>query len=143
LRACSHWVIAPPNVLLANHEVRSSMKKSVFFRLLIGMFTGGLICGSWVSGCYAQDATAATPGITINRWGHGYACGGNDLYDPRVSGAEPPYWVRGRRRFGRIAIANSDAAGVSLTQAAVDQANRAVRELIVDVVRPQVLLVES
>ena len=75
-------------------------------------------------------------GITINRWAHGYACGGNDLYDPPLSETEPP-WVRGRRRFGRIAIANSDAAGISLTQAAFDQAHRAVQELLTDVVRPQ------
>jgi spermidine dehydrogenase len=73
-------------------------------------------------------------GITINRWAHGYACGGNDLYDPPQS--EQPSWVQARSRFGRIAIANSDAAGVSMTQAAFDQANRAVRELITDVVRP-------
>ena len=86
------------------------------------------------------DAERDIVGVTVNRWAHGYACGGNDLYDPHVSGAEPPSWVRGRRRFGRIAIANSDAAGVSLTQAAFDQANRAVRELISDVVRPQFYL---
>jgi spermidine dehydrogenase len=74
-------------------------------------------------------------GVTINRWAHGYACGGNDLYDPEWAPSESP-WVRGRRRFGRIAIANSDAAGVSLTQAAIDQANRAVKELLYDVVQP-------
>jgi spermidine dehydrogenase len=74
-------------------------------------------------------------GITINRWAHGYACGGNDLYDPEWSHAESP-WVKGRQRFGRIAIANSDAAGVSMTQAAFDQANRAVKELLYDVADP-------
>jgi spermidine dehydrogenase len=74
-------------------------------------------------------------GITINRWAHAYACGGNDLYDPEWSHAESP-WVKGRQRFGRIAIANSDAAGVSMTQAAFDQANRAVKELLYDVVEP-------
>jgi spermidine dehydrogenase len=74
-------------------------------------------------------------GITINRWAHGYACGGNDLYDPEWTRDEAP-WVKGRRRFGRIAIANSDAAGVSLTQAAFDQAHRAVNELLQDVIQP-------
>jgi spermidine dehydrogenase len=74
-------------------------------------------------------------GVVINRWAHGYACGGNDLYDPEWSPSESP-WVKGRQRFGRIAIANSDAAGVSLTQAAIDQANRAVKELLYDVVQP-------
>ncbi len=74
-------------------------------------------------------------GVTINRWAHGYACGTNDLYDPEASPDQEP-WVKGRQRFGRITIANSDAAGVSMTQAAIDQANRAVKELIYDVVRP-------
>jgi spermidine dehydrogenase len=74
-------------------------------------------------------------GVVINRWAHGYACGGNDLYDPEWSQSESP-WVKGRQRFGRIAIANSDAAGVSLAQAAIDQANRATKELLYDVVQP-------
>ena len=82
------------------------------------------------------DSSKDISGITINRWAHGYACGGNDLYDPPITAAEPR-WVRARKRFGRIAIANSDAAGVSLMQAAFDQGNRAVRELITDVIRPE------
>jgi spermidine dehydrogenase len=81
------------------------------------------------------DPARDVAGIMINRWAHGFACGGNDLYDPDWSLAESP-WVKGRQRFGRIAIANSDAAGVSLTQAAFDQANRAVKELLNDVVEP-------
>lgn len=74
-------------------------------------------------------------GITVNRWAHGYACGDNDLYDPAWTHAESS-WVKGRQRFGRITIANSDAAGVSMTQAAFDQANRAVKELLYDVIEP-------
>jgi spermidine dehydrogenase len=78
-------------------------------------------------------------GITINRWAHGYACGPNDLFDPQVSRENQPFMLA-RKRFGRITIANSDAAGVSMTQAAFDQANRAVRELLTDVVRPSFFL---
>jgi len=74
-------------------------------------------------------------GITVNRWAHAYACGDNDLYDPDWTPSESS-WVKGRQRFGRITIANSDAAGVSMTQAAFDQANRAVKELIYNVVEP-------
>jgi spermidine dehydrogenase len=84
------------------------------------------------SGFYPKRDIA---GITVNLWAHGYACGDNDLYDPAVPLAESS-WVKGRRRFGRITIANSDAAGVSLTQAAFDQANRAVKELLYDVIEP-------
>ena len=62
----------------------------------------------------------------------------NTLYDPDWSDEELP-WVVGRRRFGRIAIANSDAAAICLTQAAFDQGRRAVQEIVTDVVRPQFL----
>jgi spermidine dehydrogenase len=86
-------------------------------------------------GASGFDSKRDIAGITVNLWAHGYACGDNDLYDPDWSYAESS-WVKGRQRFGRIAIANSDAAGVSMTQAAIDQANRAVKELIDNVVEP-------
>lgn len=82
----------------------------------------------------ARDISA----IFVNRWPHGYAGGANDLYDPDWGYDEAP-WVLGRKRFGRIAIANSDAAATSMTQAAFDQAHRAVQELITDVIRPEFL----
>ena len=74
-------------------------------------------------------------GIFVNRWGHGYAGCANDLYDPEWPREEVP-WVVGRKRFGRIAIANSDAGATCLTQAAFDQGHRAVMEIIGDNVRP-------
>jgi spermidine dehydrogenase len=80
----------------------------------------------------ARDIT----GITVNRWAHGYAGAANDLYDPDWSREEVP-WVVGRKRLGRIAIANSDAGAICLTQCAFDQANRAVNELLTDVIRLQ------
>ena len=75
------------------------------------------------------DPAAEIQGITISRWGHGYAMGQNLLFDPDWSEDEYP-WVVGRKRFGRITIANSDAEGVCLTQASFDQAHRAVDELM-------------
>ncbi len=74
--------------------------------------------------------------ITVNRWPHGYAAGSNSLYDPDWSDEELP-WIAGRKRFGRIAIANSDAAAICLTQAAFEQAQRAVSEIVTDVIRRQ------
>lgn len=68
-------------------------------------------------------------GITVNRWAHGYAYGYNTLFDPDVPEAERPH-VIGRKRFGRIAIANSDAAATAYTDAAIDQGYRAVNELL-------------
>lgn len=67
-------------------------------------------------------------GITVNRWAHGYAFHDNPLFDPDWSEEEKP-WVLGRKPFGRITIANSDAGGEAYTDAAIDQAYRAVQEL--------------
>ncbi len=70
-------------------------------------------------------------GITVNRWVHGYAFTPNPLFDPDWKEEEKP-WVIGRKPFGEMAIANSDAdAGASAnTDVAIDQAWRAVRELL-------------
>ncbi|MEE9218223.1 MAG: NAD(P)-binding protein [Acidobacteriota bacterium] len=66
--------------------------------------------------------------ITVNRWPHGYAYEYNRLFDPDWSEQERP-WVAGRKPFGRISIANSDAAGDAYTDAAINEAFRAVREI--------------
>ncbi len=65
----------------------------------------------------------------MNRWAHGYAYGYNSLFDPDWKEGEQP-WVVGRKPFGRIAIANSDAGASAYTDAAIDQAHRAVQELV-------------
>jgi spermidine dehydrogenase len=68
--------------------------------------------------------------ITINRWPHGYAYQYNALFDPFwVEGGELPCVV-GRKPFGRIFIANSDADAYAYTDAAIDQAHRAVNEAL-------------
>jgi spermidine dehydrogenase len=68
--------------------------------------------------------------ITVNRWPHGYAYQYNSLSDPfwLEGGAEP--CVVARQRFGRIAIANADAAAYAYTDAAIDQGYRAVQEIL-------------
>ena len=66
--------------------------------------------------------------ITVNRWSHGYAYAYNSLFDPEWPEGQAPHEV-GRRRFGRIAIANADAGATALTNVAIDQAWRAVEEL--------------
>jgi spermidine dehydrogenase len=50
------------------------------------------------------------------------------LFDPDFAEGEAPNVV-GRKRFGRIAIANSDAGAVAYMNVAIDEAYRAVREL--------------
>ena len=75
------------------------------------------------------DPARDIEGITVNRWAHGYAYSPNPLFDPRWRKGEEP-WVLGRQPFGRIMIANSDAGASAYTDAAIDQAYRAVEEVI-------------
>ncbi|MBX3161645.1 MAG: FAD-dependent oxidoreductase [Deltaproteobacteria bacterium] len=72
----------------------------------------------------ARDLTA----ITVNRWPHGYAYEYNSLWDPPFAEGEEPC-VLGRRKFGRIAIANADAGAYAYTDCAIEQAYRAVGEI--------------
>jgi spermidine dehydrogenase len=74
------------------------------------------------------DPARDIDGLTVNRWAHGYAYGYNPLFDPDWKEEEKP-WVVGRKTFGQIAIANSDAGASAYTDAAIDQAYRAVQEL--------------
>jgi len=69
--------------------------------------------------------------ITVNRWPHGYAYERNSLSDPEWAPGQAPHEL-GRRRHGRIAIANSDAQGYAYVDGAIDAAWRATRELIAD-----------
>ncbi len=73
----------------------------------------------------ARDITA----ITVNRWPHGYAPEWNPLWGQVYPPGEAPNEI-GRARFGRIAIANSDAGAAAYTDCAIDQAHRAVAELL-------------
>ena len=67
--------------------------------------------------------------ITVNRWPHGYAYEYNYLFDPEWPAGQSPCEIA-RKPFGRIAIANSDAAAAAYTDTAIDQAHRAVQELL-------------
>ena len=75
------------------------------------------------------DAARDILAITVNRWPHGYARDHVDLEDADWN-VEPPPETIGRQRFRNIAIANSDAAADAYTHAAIDQAWRAVNELV-------------
>ena len=67
--------------------------------------------------------------ITVNRWAHGYAYAFNPLFDQEPADGKPLNEV-GRARVGNIAIANSDAAWDAYAHAAMDEAHRAVGELL-------------
>jgi spermidine dehydrogenase len=73
------------------------------------------------------DSARDIAAITVNRWAHGYAYEYDSYSDPQWAREERPC-VIGRKQFGRISIANSDAAASAYTNAAIDQAYRAVQE---------------
>jgi spermidine dehydrogenase len=74
----------------------------------------------------AEDILA----ITVNRWPYGYAYTYDTLADAEVPPEQRPHVV-GRRRFGLVSIANSDAGAAAFTNQAIDEAHRAVQELLV------------
>lgn len=72
------------------------------------------------------DAAIDIAGIAVNRWPHGYAPEYNSLIDPD----EGLPLLTARARAGAIAIANADSGGGAYTDVAIDQAHRAVTELL-------------
>jgi spermidine dehydrogenase len=75
------------------------------------------------------DSARDLAAITVNRWAHGYAYEYDSLFDPHWAPEDRPC-VIGRKQFERISIANSDAAASAYTNAAIDQAYRAVQEQV-------------
>jgi spermidine dehydrogenase len=73
------------------------------------------------------DADRDIAAITVNRWGHGYSYSGDGL---APSDGRP--WEIARARCGRVAFANADAAWMPLASAAIEQAHRAVLELVAE-----------
>lgn len=81
------------------------------------------------------DAARDILGITVNRWPHGNAYIYNTL-------SEPMHWcfyptddrpcVIASKKLGRISIANSDAGANPFTDVAIDEAHRAVGEVLAD-----------
>jgi spermidine dehydrogenase len=84
------------------------------------------LTGTLASGGFdpARDIEA----ITVNRWAHGYANSYNLLFDSVDAADELPH-VIGRARFGRVAVANSDAGARATVDTAIDQAHRAIEDL--------------
>ncbi len=72
----------------------------------------------------AEDILA----ITVNRWSHGYSYGYLDLWDEKYKAGEAPHEIA-RQPIGNISIANCDAAASAYSQAAIEEAFRAVNEL--------------
>ena len=71
----------------------------------------------------------------MNRWPHGYAYG----YDPDTDRValepsqwpeEKRYWRAASKRFGNISMAATDAASNAMTESAIEEAHRAVNDLM-------------
>ena len=76
------------------------------------------------------DPATDIVGITVNRWPYGYAYTYDTLADPDLPPEQRPH-VIGRQRCGRVTIANADAGAAAFTNQAIDEAHRAVQELLV------------
>ena len=55
----------------------------------------------------------------MNRWAHGYSYSPGLLWEPKYASEEDKPWVKGRKPFGRITIANSDAGAAANTNSAI------------------------
>jgi spermidine dehydrogenase len=94
----------------------------------LGRMLGGTTSGETGKAAPGFDPARDIVAITVNRWTHGYAYEYSTLWDPDFAPDERPC-VIGRQPFGRITIANSDAGAKAYTDAAIDQAYRAVGEI--------------
>jgi spermidine dehydrogenase len=102
--------------------VRAGMltKDFAFWERKIRQMAAGALAGT------GFDPARDIVGITVNRWPHGFATGRSTLEN---NPDELSPTIAAKRKFGRIAIANSDAAGTSLASAAITEAYRAVQDL--------------
>ncbi len=80
-------------------------------------------------GAYGFDAERDLEALTVNRWAHGYSYEYMRPWDR--------YWPQGalpaavaRRGWGRVAIAGSDSGAYAYAHSAIDQAARAVADLL-------------
>ena len=80
------------------------------------------------------DASEDILGITVNRWPHGYAYG----YDPESDQVafdvdswpeKKQHWKTASKQFGNISIASTDSASNAMSEAAIMEADRAVRDI--------------
>ncbi|MBT9599102.1 MAG: NAD(P)-binding protein [Vitreoscilla sp.] len=80
-------------------------------------------------GEFGFDGSRDIEAITVNRWAHGYSYEYMRPWD-RYWPAGPLPCERARRGWGRVAIANSDAGAYAYAHGAIDQATRAVQDLL-------------
>jgi spermidine dehydrogenase len=79
-----------------------------------------------LSGFHAAEDILA---ITVYRLPFGYAYTYDTIAAPDLPPEQRPH-VIGRQRFGQVTIANADSGAAAFTNQAIDEANRAVQELL-------------
>ena len=80
-------------------------------------------------GGHGFDSARDLEAITVNRWSHGYALEYMRPWDQFWPDGPLPIETS-RKPWGRVAIANSDAGAYAYVHSAIDQAARAVSELL-------------
>ena len=91
---------------------------------IVGLLQGAL-------GPFGLEPERDIEAITVNRWAHGYAYEYMRPWDAYWPQGDLPC-VTARRGWGRVAIANSDAGAYAYAHSAIDQATRAIAELLPD-----------
>lgn len=81
------------------------------------------------------DPARDIAGITVNRWPHGYAYSvdadsGDVAWWPEVWQHKRRPWVDARQTIGNIVIAGTDASSNAMTESAIEEAHRAVQEIL-------------
>ena len=73
-----------------------------------------------------------TQSLRAHGYGYAYDLSSHALFDQLYDDYNDPRYPhrRARKPFGRIAIANADSAASAMLEAAVEQAHRAVSELL-------------
>ncbi len=81
------------------------------------------------------DPARDIAGITVNRWPHGYSYGHDPVtdqiaFEPGTWQEQNKSWLRARTRIGNIAFAGTDAASNAMTESAIEEAHRAIGDLV-------------
>jgi len=86
---------------------------------------------------FGFDATRDIAGIILNRWGHAYLNPQPGFFFGKDGKPAPSDILRGAP-FGRIAFANTDLAGIMDHRTSILEADRAVRQLLDQVITQDV-----
>ena len=78
------------------------------------------------------DPARDIAGITVNRWAHGYSYWYRSLFDKEYDDGNDPRYPHmiAREGCGQITIANADSGANAMMETAIEQAYRAVTELL-------------